>query len=509
VTAAAFRHGVASGDPDVDRVVIWTRVSGRPGTVTVRWWMRDEAGELVGEGTAQAHPDRDHTVSVDVAGLGPGRRYRYGFAVDDEPSPVGRTRTLPRPDAATIRLGQVSCAKFNAGFFNAYARLAERDDLDLVLHLGDYIYEASNTPPASQTPGADIGRPFAPLHECRTLADYRMRYAQYHADPDVQAAHAAHPFLATLDDHELADGAWRDGAQEHLPERDGPWSERRAAAFRAREEWLPIRRPDPADPERAYRAVRLANLADLFLLDTRSRRDEPVPPPEMYRADRSALGSAQRAWLFDGLVGSTAPWRLIGNPSVMARSWNDDLPERVRRALVKVKLIGADLHGPDWDQWDGYPIERSALLRHLRDRAIRDVVVLSGDVHVGMANVLHDDDTTDGVPVAVEFVNTSLTSQNLDDKMGWAPLTESVPIANAFLAGMDHVRWIDFDSHGYTVVTVTSERVTAEWWAVDGILERLPGERRLAAWAVRRGETALEPDAIATDAIATGSALDA
>jgi alkaline phosphatase D len=464
--------------------------------------MRDEAGTLVAAGEASAGPTTDHTVSVDVGGLRPGAQYRYGFEAAGVASPIGRTRTLPATDATAIRIAQVSCAKFNAGFFNAYARLADRRDLDFVLHLGDYIYEASNTPPASQTPGADIGRPFDPLHECRTLADYRSRYAQYRSDPDVQAVHAAHPFVATLDDHELADGAWRDGATEHRPERDGPWAHRRAAAFQAREEWLPIRRPDPSDPERVFRRIPLAGLADLFVLDTRSRRDRPQPPPEMYQVHRSALGPAQRAWLLDGLAASTAPWRVIGNPSVLARTWNDDLPERVRRALAKVKLIEADLHGPDWDQWDGYPIERYALLGHLRDRAIRDVVVLSADVHVGMANVLHDDDTTDGIPVAVEFVNTSLTSQNLDDKMGWAPLTDSLEIAEAFLRGMDHIRWVDFDSHGYSLVTITEAAVTSEWWAVDGILERSAGQRRVAAWTVRRGSAALAPmkDEVAADA---------
>jgi alkaline phosphatase D len=488
---SVFRHGVASGDPDADRVVIWTRVSGHPEPVPVRWWLRDEAGEPVADGQALAGLDRDHTISVDVTGLEPGRSYRYGFEALGEASPVGRTRTLPATGTDRIRIAQVSCAKFNAGYFNAYARLAERTDIDLVLHLGDYIYEASNTPPASQTPGADIGRPFDPLHECRTLADYRRRYAQYRLDPDAQAVHAAHPFVATLDDHELADGAWRDGATEHRPDRDGPWATRRAAAFQAREEWLPTRRPDPADPERVYRAIHLGALADLFLLDTRSRRDEPVPAPDMYRVDRSALGAEQRAWLFRGLSSSAAPWRIIGNPSVMARTWNDDLPERVRRALMKVKLIDADLHGPDWDQWDGFPIERMALLAHLRDERIQDVIVLSGDVHVAMANVLRDDDTTDGVPVAVEFVNTSITSQNLDDKMGWAPLTESLPLAEAFLAGMDHIRWVDFDSHGYTLLTVTPERISAEWWAVDGILERATGERVVAEWSVDRGSPAL------------------
>ena len=487
----AFQHGVASGDPTTDHVVLWTRVSGVDGAIPVHWWIRDEAGTAAGEGTAEAIPARDHTVTVDVGGLRPGSRHTYGFEADGLASPIGRTRTLA-VEPERLRFAQVSCAKFNAGYFNAYARLAERDDLDFILHLGDYIYEASNTPPASQTPGADIGRPFDPLHECRTLDDYRRRYAQYHADPDVQAVHAAHPFITTIDDHELADGAWRDGAQEHRAERDGPWSERRASAFRAREEWLPVRRPDPDDPERVYRQLRFGDLADLFLLDTRSRRDEPVPAPAMHDRSRSALGREQRAWLFDALQASRSRWRLIGNPSVLGQTWNDALPEDVRVALMKVKLIDADLTGPDWDQWDGYPAERLALLAQLRDRTAADIV-LSGDVHVGMANVLHDRDTLDGWPVAVEFVNTSLTSQNLDDKLGWAPSTRSLPLAEAFLRGMPHVHWLDLDSHGYSIVTVRPDQVTCEWWAVDGILERTAGERKVAEWSVRRGEVALIP----------------
>ena len=487
-----FRHGIASGDPAQDRVVIWTRVShAGAAAVPVRWWLEDaeDPSRRGGEGTVEATGERDWTVSIDVDGLQPGRRYRYGFEALGEATIVGRTRTLPPDDVEHIRLGQVSCAKFNAGFFNAFARLAERDDLDAIVHLGDYIYEASNTPPASQTPGADIGRPFDPLHECKTLDDYRRRYAQYRSDPDIQAVHAAHPFIPTLDDHEFADGAWRDGAQEHDEVRDGPWSRRKADAFRVRSEWLPIRPPDPADPSRVFRTVHFGRLADLFLIDTRTRRDEPIPPPEMSRPDRTALGPEQKAWLFDELDRSSATWRIVGNPSVLARTWNDALPEPVKAALVKVKLIDSDGTGPDYDQWDGYPAERDEVLRHIRDSGPRNVVLLSGDVHVGMAIELAPEGADD--PVAVEFVNTSLTSQNLDDKMGWAPLTESVPLAEAYVAGMPHLHWVDFDNHGFNVVDVTADRIAVEWHAVDGVLARTTGERIAATWSVRRGEPRL------------------
>ena len=490
--ATAFRHGVASGDPTPRRVVIWTRISGREDEhpVAVRWRMFEAAsGRPAGHGQSLARPEADWTVRVDVGGLQPDTRYTYDFELGWERSPEGRTRTLPDDDVASIRFAQVSCAKYNAGHFSPYARIAARDDVQFLLHLGDWIYEASQTPPASQTPSRDIGRPFDPLHECVTLDDYRRRYAQYRGDPDVQAVSAAHPVISTVDDHEFADGAWRDGATEHKPDRDGPWATRRAAAFRAREEWLPVRRPDPADPERVFRTIRLGALADLFLLDTRTRRDEPLPPPDMFRPGRTALGPAQKTWLHDELAASRARWRLVGNPSVMARTWNDALPEHVRKALVKVKLIDSDGTGPDYDQWDGYPEERREVLGWLAGLEVANTVVLSGDVHVGLAAELAEDPSHP--PVAVEFVNTSLTSQNLDDKMGWTPRTDSVAIEAALLAGMPHLRYIDLDSHGYSVVQVDREEVRFEWWTVDALETRSTGVARAAAATALHGEPRL------------------
>jgi alkaline phosphatase D len=485
-----FLHGVASGDPTPRRVVIWTRVTPRVGEhppASAQWRLIEaDTGRPVANGLSRIRTEGDSTVRVDVGGLRPDTRYTYDFEVAGELSPQGRTRTLPDMDATTIRFAQVSCAKYNAGHFNAYARLAERDDIAFVLHLGDWIYEASQTPPASQTSSRDIGRPFDPLHECVTLEDYRTRYAQYRRDPDIQAASAAHPFISTVDDHEFADGAWRDGATEHRPERDGPWSERRAAAFQAREEWLPVRRPVPAEPERVFRSIEIGSLAELFLLDTRTRRDEPVPPPASTKKGRTALGPEQKAWLLDGLKASRARWRLIGNPSVMARTWNDALPDEVREALVKVKLIDADGTGPDYDQWDGYPVERREVLDAISKLTPSNVVVLSGDVHVGLAAELAE--TPAEPPVAVELVNASLTSQNLDDKMGWGPRTQSPRIEAALLAGMPHLRYIDLDSHGYSIVDLDSEELRFEWWTVAPLDTRSPGQELAASMAVRHGE---------------------
>jgi len=527
VPADVFQHGVASGDPLTDRVMIWTRVTpddaglvdaertaagaersgsgrgipGRSGAthvgvsppaesdamLEVHWVVARDAAitDVVATGVTTASAEHDWTVHVDVGGLEPASTSWYGFRALDTDSPIARTRTLPT-QTGHCRFAMVSCAKFNAGFFNVYPRIAARDDLDFLLHLGDYIYEASNTPPASQTPGADIGRPFDPLGECVTLDDYRTRYNQYHRDPDVQALHARHPIIPTLDDHEFADGAWRDGSTEHKEEY-GPWANRRREAFQAREEWLPVRRPDPDDPERVWRRVALGALVDIFLIDTRTRRDEPVAEPALSDPGRSAMGPEQRDWLFGELTASTATWRLLANPSVLASTWSATLNDVAKPALAKVKLIDPVTFLPDFDQWDGYPAERTALLELIS--GFDNLVVLSGDVHISLATELHRDPfDPDDPPVAVEFVTPSITSQNLDDKMGWPRHSDQARAAEqACLDGLPHWKWVDLDSHGYVIVDVSPNRLTAEYWHLDTVLERSPGEARAAVFAVDRG----------------------
>ena len=483
---------MASGDPTGDRLVIWTRVTTGTQPPLVLWTVATDPGlsDVVASGTTTPDPDADGTVHVDVDGLTPGTTYHYGFDALGERTPVARTRTLPSPGADHLRIAMVSCAKYAAGFFNAYGRIAERDDLDFVLHLGDYIYEVSNKPPATQTVGPDIGRPYVPANECVSLQDYRARYGHYHQDPDLMAMHHAHPVIGIVDDHEFADKVWREGSLEHRDERDGPWSDRRAAAFRARWEWLPARRPDPADPERVWRSVTLGDLADLLLIDTRTRRDEPIDGPEQADPSRSQLGPEQRAWFLEQLAASTAAWRLIGNSSVMGHIWDERLPTATIPGLMKLEMTNETGTGPDPDQWDGYPAERDAILEAFGDAG--DVVVLSGDVHIGLATELprdrHDDEA-----VAVEFVTTSLTSQNVDDKMGWDPRTGSVPMERAWVDAVPYVKFADFDDHGYVIVDVTPERVRAEWWFVDAVREPTTGQHLGAAWEVHRGESRLVP----------------
>jgi alkaline phosphatase D len=487
-----FDCGVASGDPLPDAIVLWTHVATGDAEVPVAWSLaRDpEMTDVIAAGTTAATAAHDHTVHVDVAGLEPATAYWYRFDASGASSPVGRTRTLAGDDTEHLRFALCSCAKFNAGYFNAYRRIAVRDDLAFLLHLGDYIYEASQTPPVSQTPSADIGRPFEPLEECRTLEQYRQRYHQYHRDPDLQALHRSLPIIATWDDHELADGAWAGGATEHRPDEHGPWADRRAAALQARWEWVPGRQPDPADPSRVFRSVAVGGLADLLLIDIRSRRDEPAEEPGMSEPGRSILGEQQRSWLFDALEGSSAAWRFLCSPSLLSQTWCADPDENLAMAMVKLKLMGPDGTGPDVDQWDGYPAERQRLLGHLREQGIADTVVLSADIHVSMAAEVHERsyEKPVGEPLAVEFVSPSLTSQNLADKL---KLPRHNPTSrqaeDAFVHALDHVHWCDMDSHGYVVVDVDPTRVTAEWWHLDTVSEPSSGETLGAAFTVTRG----------------------
>ena len=230
------------------------------------------------------------------------------------------------------------------------------------------------------------------------------------------------------------------------------------------------------------------DVADLFLIDIRSRRDQPALEPQMSDPDRSMLGAAQRDWLVSELDSSTAAWRLVASPSVMLRSWVEDPDELLATALVKLKLIDEDGEGPDEDQWDGYPAERQALLQ--RFAALEDVVVLSADIHVSIASEL----SLDGERVAVELTAPSLTSQNLDEKLGVEPRSDRILASErAFVTALDGVRWCELAGHGYIVCDVDRSRVRAEWWLVEGVLEPLAGERRVAAFDVQRGTRALAP----------------
>ena len=315
-----FLHGVASGDPLVDRVILWTRVL--PGddrdAPLVAWEVaRDtEFKRNVARGELQTGAARDFTVKVDVTGLQPGTTYYYRFVVNDSPSPIGRTRTLPAPGVSRVRLGVASCANYPYGYFNAYACLARRADLDAIVHLGDYIYEGRG--------GRVAERILLPARETLALADYRERHAQYKTDPDLQEVHRQHPFIVVWDDHEIADNAWVGGAAGHTPETEGDWFVRRAAALQAYFEWMPVREDRQTDGPQIYRTFRFGGLTDLIMLDTRIvGRDKQVLGSDLaglQQPSRTILGSRQEQWLARQLAGSVrtgTPWQVLGQQVIV------------------------------------------------------------------------------------------------------------------------------------------------------------------------------------------------
>lgn len=470
-----FRHGVASGDPLTDRVILWTRVSppAGTGTVDVSWMIaRDpRMSRVVATGSARTSAARDFTVKIDPAGLDPATTYYYRFSARREPSPIGRTRTLPSSRANRIRFALASCANHPFGFFNVYARIAARADLDAVLHLGDYLYEYANNEYGNR-PGGDgtaFGRIPAPNHELLAVDDYRARYAQYREDPDLQAAHRQHPFIVVWDDHEIANDAWSGGAENHTAG-EGAWAARRAAATQAWYEWMPVRET-PAGTPWMYRRFTVGTLADLMMLDTRMvGRDQQATTSKdvatIERASRHLLGAAQEQWLFDALKDSgreRRPWQILGQQVMFAPG------SPVGRPVGNV------------DSWDGYRAARDRVFDAAAGAGGQHLVVFTGDVHSSWAYDLardpHDpakyDPQTGKGTIGTEIVTPAVTSP-----AGFAPDRMA-----AIRASRPHLKFLETEHRGYTVVDITRERLQADWWFVPTVTERTTTETRAKSLA--------------------------
>jgi alkaline phosphatase D len=462
-----FSHGVASGDPLLDAVVLWTRCSPAAGTATATDAFFEVAldpsfEQRVAADWIMSDNEHDNTIKLDVTDLQPETTYYYRFYAEGRVSPIGRTRT-----AATtsnhLRIAVVSCSSLAHGYFHAYRDLGERADIDLVLHLGDYIYEYA-------TGNYGNVRAYDPPHECLTLDDYRTRYKQYRSDPDLSEAHRQHPFVATWDDHEIANNGWVDGAEGH-EDVDGGWSDRRTAATTAYFEYLPIREGVAG---RLYRSLSYGELVDILVLDTRYEGREPqisMNDPEaitlINAPGRQLLGEEQEAWLLERLSTSAARWKLIAQQvlfgQLIALPGQDGAPNR--------PLFS------DW--WDGYVDARNRVLQHIEDEQLRNIVVLTGDNHSSFANELtydpHQgyDPLTGAGALAVEFVTPGITSPGLG-------------IGDAFVSQNPHTRWSDTLSHGYLVLDITAERIQCDWFHIGGAIgEATPASLSFAkAWRV-------------------------
>ena len=475
-----FQHGVASGDPLSDGIILWTRVTPAQRTdsaIDVEWALATDPSikRVVARGQTRTHASRDYTVKVDVRGLEAGTRYYYQFNSEGDQSPVGRTRTAPAGGDEPVAFAAASCANHSIGYFNVYRRIAEREDLNAVLHLGDYLYEY----PSGRRDYEIDTRRHVPNSEILSLSDYRLRHAQYKTDPDLQAAHQAHPWICVWDDHESANNSWMHGAQNHSPE-EGDWLLRKAAAIQAYHEWMPLRaQPMSIDAPRIFRGFRFGNTVDLLMLDTRLHgRSQQVAAdsPAIADPNRSLLGAEQREWLFSQLTTSArrgAHWRVFGNQCMFGQ------------------LLGEGGAVLNPDQWDGYPHEQQGVIEHLRAGGISNNVILTGDIHSSWALEINSNPFGDAYAngqgnVAVELVTSSVTSHSRFNNP-----VEARPQEEAIVSGMPHMKWTNLSERGYLVTTLTPGEMQAEWWLVDTVAQRQHTETRAAAFVSESGSNRL------------------
>ena len=464
-----FEHGVASGDPLSDGVILWTRVSPEESEPVEVWWeMALDEGFLqrTAQGTLTTDASRDFTAKVDVPGLIWGRNYFYRFAAQGRWSATGRTRLAPKGnEASQLRFGVCSCSNYGFGYFHAYRHMAARADLDAILHLGDYTYEYARG--QYPTPEEQL-RAVEPANETVTLEDYRIRLSQYRLDDDLRECHRQHPFIVIWDDHESANNSWMDGAENHDPETEGPWPARLAAARQAFFEWIPIR---DNDGQELYRTLKYGDLADVIMLDTRIEgREEqfpsPVAPADAPLPD-NIISATQEAWIKEQLTGSTAKWRVIGNQVIVS--------------LLQVPGPNDTLSYVNTDLWQGYPAGRERLLTFFRENDISNTVFVTGDIHSSWAiDVTYGDGTYDPATqagaICGEFVTPGITApndfaiKNLADQFG------------------PQIRYSEGDRNGYLVLDVQAGKVQADWYLLDGIDVNQGTESLDASWAVMDGQ---------------------
>jgi alkaline phosphatase D len=490
-----FYHGVASGDPLSDRVIIWTRVtpnSEQPLEVIWRVSTDPELLNVVKKGTMTTDATRDYTVKVDVIGLSPNTTYYYGFEALGRYSLTGRTKTTPIADQAQhLRFAVVSCNNYESGYFNAFARIGERNDLDAVVHLGDYIYEYEPKKYGDST----INRINVPDKEIVELADYRTRYSLYRLDPDLRRAHQQHPFIAVWDDHESANDSHKDGAENHQPETEGSWERRKNISKQAYFEWIPVR--DNAE-RRVYRTFQYGSLAELIMLDTRleGRQEPPMTVQQAATQPKTMLGTNQYQWFTEALSKSKAKWKLIGNQVIFSELnvgfINPARPDSAENLFL--------------DIWDGYPQERKQIIDHIANNKINNVVFLTGDFHSTFAFDVTPfpmdprtyDPATGRGSVAVEFATSSITSNNFDEYIGPAQAAQIEFIINKPLpqAGNlnfnPHMKNVDLDRNGYLILDVTDGRAQADWFYVGAIREANITQTFDKAFFTANGENRLQ-----------------
>jgi alkaline phosphatase D len=465
-----FYHGVASGDPLSDRVILWTRVTTDSASVDVNWQIATDTNmiNVVNSGTVSTDASKDFTVKVDATGLQPFTWYYYEFEAYGKYSVRGRTRTLPVGNVDSLRFAIVSCQQYTDGYYNAYAKITERNDLFAVIHLGDYIYEYG---------GGTAPRAHDPANEIITLSDYRMRHSQYRLDEDLMRTHQQYPFFAVWDDHETANNSWMNGAENH-DAGEGNWIDRKAYGIQAYYEWMPLRMPDQQDTQRIYRKFRIGDLMELYMMDTRLQGREEQNGHDT-DPNRTLLGQQQLNWFLNSMDTSTAQWQVMGQQVMFA-------------PLAINSPFGTSY--PNDDQWDGYPAERDKIIDSVLANNIDNFVVLTGDIHTSWGNDIPTatyDPATGAGSAGVEFVATSITSQ------GASFLGPLAQLGNGVIqASNPHMKYINLTDHGYVLLDVNQTRTQGEWWYVDQISSPGATESMAQAWLVNDGDRYLQQYAL-------------
>lgn len=501
-----FTHNVASGEPASDSMLLWTRyVPASGGAVKIRAEISADAefAKIISGGEMVTGPWRDYTVKITVDGLTPGSRYYYRFiAPDGSISPTGKTKTLPAGMASKFNIAVFSCSNLGFGYFNAYGHAAARDDLDLALHMGDYIYEYA---PGGYDAGAEFSKRIQPESEIISLADYRLRYASYRMDPDLQALHASVPMIVIQDDHESTNDSWEGGAQNHQ-DNEGDWPVRKNAALQVWREWMPI-------GEAPWQAYPIGELATYYRTDTRTiARSQPADLDDILQGGDAAkalagfrdgawmdkastmLGSEQENWLYHGFARNKAVWTIVGVGTNMgyaympqtALSWL--APDANKRTLAYVSsgIAAGQAKLPfNLDNWGGYPKARARLLAAAQ-RAQSNLLVITGDSHNAWAFDLPGQNGAAGV----EFGGHSVTSPGFEQAIG---RTDPALVTREMVgASPDELRWMDATGRGYMMLSLTPEAATNEWIFMDSVKVKSRATRRSHRMSVRAGRNKLE-----------------
>ncbi len=471
-----FYHGVASGDPLADRVIIWTRVTPEDSVekISVLWEIAEDENftSIYKSDSTTTSCARDYTVKVDVDALQPDRIYYYRFKALGGTSITGRTKTAPVTMKDSLKFAVVSCANWEWGYFNGYDKIADRPVLDGVLHLGDYIYEYASGKYGDTT----IGRFNIPKTEVVSLSDYRTRYSLYRLDIGLRRVHQQHPFIAIWDDHEIANNSYTEGAQNHQPE-EGDYAIRKAAAKQAYYEWIPIR-----EGQQLYRSFSFGPLADVIMLDERlAGRNAPVDSltdPNLNNPDRSMLGTDQLKWFENNLKNSNAVWKVIGNQVIFS----------------EVNLSAASPKMPrNLDSWDGYPVEKKAIENFVIQNTIKDLIFTTGDTHGSWAIEVADGIKKNYTAFAVEFGTTSISSANGDEYKN----ADTVKMTEAsVMKANPHIKYINDRDHGYMLLTLSASKATVDWFYTKTLRQPKTEEVRGKTFSVGKGSVKLKEGGI-------------